>query len=334
VELLNGYGVTTFQDAAVSIDILEALKSLDDAGELNAWVVSSITINDEIFGYELVGHPLIARGEEFRSEHHRPDFVKIFLDGVPPARTALFVDPYLPDDAHGAHFHGTTTMDAAELYDWLHAVAAQGLGAKVHATGDGSARMLIDVVERLRSEGFTDTRFQIAHGQFLAGDDVERMVRAGIAADISPYLWFPGVITDALASVLGDRAYHPQPNRSILDAGGIVAGGSDWPVSESPNPFEGMQGLVTRADPLRRAPGTLWPEQAITADEALEVFTIGAARAMGLGDVTGSLEPGKSADFVIVDRDFVAGDPDEIIDTQIRETWFAGRRVFAAPTGR
>lgn len=330
IEMLNGYGVTTFQDAAVSLDILRALTSLDDAGELNAWVVSSLTVNDEIFGYELVGHELIARGEQFRSEHHRPDFVKIFLDGVPPARTALFLDPYLPDDVHGAHFHGTTTMDADELYDWLHAVADRGLGAKVHVTGDGSARLLIDVVERLRGEGYTDTRFQMAHGQFLAGDDIERMVRLGIAADISPFLWFPGVIPDALASVLGDRAYRSQPNRTILDAGGLVAGGSDWPVSESPNPFEGMQGLVTRADPLGRAPGVLWPEQAITAGEALEVFTINGARAMGLGDVTGSLEPGKSADFVIVDRDFVAGPADAIIDTRVLETWFAGRRVFTA----
>ncbi|GAA4357814.1 amidohydrolase [Microbacterium rhizosphaerae] len=330
IELLNGYGVTTFQDAAVSLDILRALTSLDDAGELNAWVVSSLTVNDEIFGYELVGHELIARGEEFRSEHHRPDFVKIFLDGVPPARTALFLDPYLPDDVHGAHFHGTTTMDADELYGWLHAVADRGLGAKVHVTGDGSARVLIDVVERLRSEGYTDTRFQMAHGQFLAGDDIERMVRLGIAADISPFLWFPGVIPDALASVLGDRAYRSQPNRTILDAGGLVAGGSDWPVSESPNPFEGMQGLVTRADPLGRAPGVLWPEQAITAGEALEVFTINGARAMGLEDVTGSLEPGKSADFVIVDRDFVTGPADAIIDTRVLETWFAGRRVFTA----
>lgn len=331
IELLNGFGVTAFQDAAVSLEILAALKSLDDAGELNAWVVSSLTVNDEIFGYDPVGEPLVAAGEGFRTAHHRPDFVKIFLDGVPPARTALFLEPYLPDDVHGAHFHGTTTMDFDELYGWLHSVARRGLGAKVHVTGDGSARLLLDVVERLRGEGFADTAFQIAHGQFLAADDIERMARLGVVADISPFLWFPGVIPQALAAVLGDeRAEHSQPNRAILDAGGIVAGGSDWPVSESPNPFEGMQGLVTRADPLGRAPGVLWPEQAITAAEALEVFTINAARAMGLGDETGSLEPGKSADFVVLDRDFVAGAADDIIETRVLETWFSGRRVFTA----
>ena len=330
VEMLNGYGVTAFQDAAVSRDILAALQSLDEAGELNAWVVSSLTVNDEIFGFDPVGETLVALGEQYRSEHHRPDFVKIFLDGVPPARTASFLEPYVPDHAHGARFHGATTMTADELEGWLRSVAARGLGAKVHCTGDGSAHLLLEVVERLRADG-VDAPVQIAHGQFLAGDDIERMPRLGVAADISPFIWFPGVIPTALAEVLGhDRAEHSQPNRSLLDAGALVAGGSDWPVSESPNPFEGMQGLVTRADPLGRAAGVLWPEQAITAVEALEVFTINAARAMGLGDVTGSLTPGKSADFVIVDRDFVGGPADGIIGTRILETWFAGRRVFVA----
>ena len=197
-------------------------------------------------------------------------------------------------------------------------MAQRGLGAKVHVTGDGTARLLLDVVERLRAEGHTDAPVQMAHGQFLAADDIGRMVALGVSADISPFLWFPGVIPDALAAVLGaDRAEHSQPNRSIIDAGGLVAGGSDWPVSESPDPFEGMQGLVTRADPLGRAPGVLWPEQAITPAEALEVFTINAATAMGLAAETGSLEPGKSADFVIVDRDFVAGAPDDIIITRV-----------------
>jgi predicted amidohydrolase YtcJ len=328
VELLNGFGVTAFQDAAASLEILGALKTLDEADELNAWVVSSLTINDEIFGFDTIGDALIDRGEEFRTAHHRPDFVKIFLDGVPPARTALFIEPYLPDEAHGAHFHGTTTMSFDELYDWLRRVAERGLGAKVHATGDGSARLLLDVIERLRSEGFADAPFQIAHGQFLAEDDIRRLVELRVSADISPFIWYPGVIPDALAAVLGDRAEHSQPNRSIIDAGGLVAGGSDWPVSESPNPLEGMQGLVTRADPLGRAPGTLWLEQAITAEEALEVFTVNAARAMGLDTETGSIEVGKSADFVVLDRDVVAGPADRMIEARVLSTWFAGREVY------
>lgn len=329
VELLNSVGITAFQDAAVSVDTLTALATLDRADDLHAWVVSSLLINDEIFGYSPLGEPLLDRGEEFRTPHHRPDFVKIFLDGVPPMRTASFLDPYLPDAAHGAHFHGDTTMTADELYGWLHRVAERGLGAKVHCTGDGSAHMVLDAVERVRAEGFADTRFHIAHGQFLAEADIPRMAALRVTADISPFIWFPGVITTALEGVLGaDRADHLQPNRSLVDAGALVAGGSDWPVSESPNPLEGMQGLVTRADPLRRAPGVLWPEQALTAGEALDVFTINAARAMGLDDVTGSITVGKSADFAVLDRDVVAGPADAMIDATVRQTWFAGQTVY------
>lgn len=329
VELLNSYGITAFQDAGVSVDILSALASLDAADDLHAWVVSSLLINDEIFGFDPIGADLIARGEEFRTAHHRPDFVKIFLDGVPPARTASFLEPYLPDAAHGAHFHGETTMTFDELYDWLSAVADRGLGAKVHCTGDGSARLVLDVAERLRAEGVT-TPIQIAHGQFLADEDIPRLRALGVAADISPFIWFPGVIPEALADVLGERAEHSQPNRALLDAGALVAGGSDWPVSESPNTLEGLQGLVTRADPLGRAPGVLWPEQAITAEEALEVFTINAATAMGLGNETGSITPGKSADFVLLERDAIAGPADEIVRTRVLSTWFAGRQVYGA----
>lgn len=326
VEILNSFGITTFQDAGVSVEILEALAALDRADELDAWVVSSLLINDEIFGFDPIGEPLLDRGEEFRTAHHRPDFVKIFLDGVPPARTASFLEPYLADAAHGAHFHGETTMTLDELIGWLRSVARRGLGAKVHCTGDGSARLVLDAAAQLRDEGFT-TPIQIAHGQFLAESDIPRLQALDVSADISPFIWYPGVIPQALAEVLGERAEHSQPNRALIDAGARVAGGSDWPVSDSPNTLEGLQGLVTRADPLGRAPGTLWPEQAITAEEALEVFTINAATAMGLGDETGSLTPGKSADFVVLARDAIAGPAEDIVRTEVISTWFAGRRV-------
>lgn len=329
VEILNSFGITTFQDAGVSTDILEALAALDRADGLHAWVVSSLLVNDEIFGFDPIGSALIERGEEFRTPHHRPDFVKIFLDGVPPARTASFLEPYVADAVHGAHFHGEAMMTFEELFGWLRAVAERGLGAKVHCTGDGSARLVLDVAERIREEGFT-TPIQIAHGQFLAESDIPRLQALDVSADISPFIWFPGVIPQALADVLGDRAEHSQPNRALLDAGALVAGGSDWPVSESPNTLEGLQGLVTRADPLGRAPGVLWPEQAITAEEALEVFTINAATAMGLADETGSIAVGKSADFVVLERDAIAGPADDIVRTAVRSTWFAGREVYTS----
>lgn len=329
VEILNSFGVTAFQDAAVSAPTLEALRSLDVSGDLDAWVVSSMLINDEIFGYTPIGEDLVFDGEQYRTEHHRPDFVKIFLDGVPPTRTGAFIEPYLPDDVHGAHHHGETLLPPEELTEWLRRVAQRGLSAKIHCTGDASAHAVLNAVEELREEGFADTRYHVAHGQFIHPDDITRFAELGVVAEISPFIWVPGPIVEAIREVLPrERADRMQPNRDLLDAGAVVAGGSDWPVSVSPNAWEGIHGLVTREDPSGQYPGALWPEQAITLEEAIAAFTIGAASALGLAEETGSLEVGKSADFILLDRDPFAHPAGELVQTTVAETWFSGRRVY------
>lgn len=331
IEILHSYGITAFQDAAISLDQMRALAALDARGELRAWVVSSMTVNDQIFGYAELGDALIAHREELTSRHHRPDFVKIFLDGTPPAHSGAFLTPYLPADGFGDHFHGSTTMPADELLGWLRRTAAQGISAKIHCTGDASVRMVLDAVEAVRADGHTAPRYQIAHGQFIAPEDLPRFAQLDVAADISPFLWFPGVIADALGTVRpAEEVESMQPNRSLIDSGALVAGGSDWPVSETPNAWEGIQGLVTRADPSGRRPGVLGAEQAITLPEAIEVFTVNAARAMGLGDVTGSLEPGKSADFVVLDRDPFSVPVAELVTLRAERTVFAGQQVYAS----
>jgi predicted amidohydrolase YtcJ len=329
IEILHSYGITAFQDAAVSVEIMEAVQALDQRGELTAWVVSSMLSSQFLLADTIYGEELIVRGEEFRSEHHRPDFVKVALDGVPTTHTGAFLTPYLdsPDHAHG--HCGTTTMTTDELESWLLLTAGRGLSAKIHCTGDAAVRVALDAIEAVRSAGFADVKYHIAHGQFIDDSDLPRFAALDVYADISPYLWFPGVIPDAISQTRpASEVAHMQPNRTLLDLGVAIAGGSDWPVSVSPNPWEGIQGLVTRADPLGRAPGVLWPEQAITLEEALEAFTISSARAMGIDDVAGSLVPGKSADFVILDQDPFAVAPDAIVATNALETWFEGACVY------
>lgn len=329
IEILHSYGITAFQDAAATVEIMGALRDLDDDAQLHAWVVSSLISSEFLFANTPFGDELLARREEFRTLHHRPDFVKVALDGIPPTHTAAFLTPYLPDEEHGHGHCGVTTMEPSELQSWLLRTAAQGLGAKIHCTGSASVRVALDAIEAVREAGYGTALYQIAHGQFIHEDDRPRFATLGVSADISPYLWFPGVIPDAIAQVRPQpEAHQMQPNRDLIDRGALVAGGSDWPVSVSPNPWEGIQGLITRADPLGRAPGVLWPEQAITLQEALAVFSINGAKAMGIDHLTGSLAPGKSADFVVLNHDPFVVPTERLIDTHALETWFAGRQVF------
>ncbi|QPP05280.1 amidohydrolase [Streptomyces bathyalis] len=329
IEILHTFGVTAFQDAAASAQMLAALKHLDDTGRLDAWVVTSLQINDHVLGTTPIGQELIDRRETYRSPHHRPDFVKIFLDGVPPARTASFLESYLPDDVHGGGWRGNTMMSLADLTGWLLRVAEQGLSAKIHSTGDGAVRMSLDAIAAVRAAGHAEPRFQIAHGQYIAEEDQPRLAELDVIADISPPLWYPGPIHQALCNCLPrDRAERLHPNRNLLDAGVLVAGGSDWPVVPAPNPWHGIQGLVTRADPTGTFPGHVWPEQAITLHEAVYAYTLGAARAMGTDDVTGSLETGKSAEFIVLDRDPFTVPVDQVGRTTVMQTWFAGRKVY------
>ena len=116
--------------------------------------------------------------------------------------------------------------------------------------------------------------------------------------------------------------------RTFLRQGTVVAGGSDFPV-ESPNPFYGLYSAVTRQDHDGRPPGGWYPQQALTLTEALRAFTLDAAYAGHAEKTLGTLEPGKCADFLLIDRDIFAGKPAQIWSTVVLETWVGGRRVYA-----
>jgi len=324
IDRLHGFGVTAFQDAATSLEVMRALRDLDDAGLLTAWVVSSAVINDQILGISPTGRELIASSPSTASTHHRPTFAKLFLDGIPPMRTAAFLD------AHGCgHDDATMTMSDQELLDWLHAIADAGLSAKIHCTGDATVRAALDAVQAVRGAGKTQPRFHVAHGQYVHPGDIPRFAELDVVAEISPFVWYPGVIPDALTHVLpAGFAGRIHPNRDLLDAGVLIAAGSDWPVSESPDPLAGIAGLVTRADPTGRRPGRLWPEQAVSLLEAIAIFTANGARALGLDDVTGTLTPGRSADFVILDGNPFEMPVERLGSMSVEQTWFAGSIVY------
>ncbi|HEY7775219.1 MAG TPA: amidohydrolase family protein, partial [Kineobactrum sp.] len=148
-------------------------------------------------------------------------------------------------------------------------------------------------------------------------------------ADLSPYLWHPSPIIDSVVGAVGSpRGEQYFPVRKLLEANAPVLAGSDWPAAvETINPWLGIEALVTRQDPQEQFPGRFWPEEAITLAEALRIMTLDGARAMRLEATTGTIEVGKSADMIVLDRNLFAIEPQDISDTQVLRTLFAGNTV-------
>lgn len=331
IGVLNSFGVTGFVDAASMQPILAALKGLDDRGELSAWAVCAMPIVEPGFMFGTAGEELFALRDQYRSAHVKPDYAKMFLDGVPGAKTAAFHEPYVADPVRGCCFRGTTMLTVPELIRWLGKCEKLGLAAKIHCAGDAAVTQALDAVEVVRAfNGPTALIHHIAHASYIAPDDIPRFADLDVAADLSPIIWFPTVFLEAHKAAMGaERAQRFWPNRDLKMVGALMAGGSDWPVIPNPDPWHGIEGMVTRRNPAGDFPGaSLWPEQALDLETVIEIYTINAARAAGLGNITGSIEVGKSADLIVLDQALFDIAADQIAETNVEMTFFEGRKVY------
>jgi predicted amidohydrolase YtcJ len=331
INTLNSYGVTAFLEAASMKPIMAALKGLDDRGVLTAWAGCSMPAVEPAFMFGTSGDELFATREQFRGRHVKPDFVKFFLDGVPGFKTAAFHEPYAADPIRGCCFRGATMMTVPDLIRWLGKCEKLGLSVKIHCAGDAAVTQALDAVEVVRGfNGPTALTHQIAHASYIRPEDVKRFAALGVVADLSPIIWYPTFFLEGHKVAMGkERAERFWPNRDLLESGALMSGGSDWPVIPNPDPWNGIEGMVTRRNPSGEfGDATLWPEQALDLASTLEIYTINGARAMRLGDVTGSIEVGKSADIIVLDRNLFETPADEIADTKVVTTYFEGRPVY------
>lgn len=333
IRRLNACGVIGAQEALTTRAVLRAVKALEDSGRLTAWVVGSLPVSDAPLAPGEAGEELLAMRDTHRSRHFRPDAGKIFLDGVPTSRTAAMLEPYIADTAHGCCFRGGATLTVPQLARVLADCEKRGIFVKIHCAGDAAVRIALDAVDVLRSFNGPGLMHHIAHASFIDPAEVTRFAELGVVADLSPTLWFPSVIVEAIRdTVPKERVDRFWPIRDLQQAGALIAGGSDWPVVPDPSPWPGIQGMVTRRDPTGRFPGALWPEQALDLDSVLRAYTVNSAKAMGLGDTTGSLEAGKSADLVALDQHLFEVPAERLAATRVLNTWFEGRIVHETST--
>jgi predicted amidohydrolase YtcJ len=218
---------------------------------------------------------------------------------------------------------------AAELI----ALDLAGYVVKMHVVGDRAVQAGLDAIAAARAaNGPSGLRHEIAHANFIAPADLARFAALDSVAEVSPKLWMPNPVTAGQRQVLGDaRVDTCHPIRSLLAAGAEVVYGSDWPAAAlDANPWTGLAGMLTRADPTGTYPGTVAADEAVTLDQALPLFTRNGARALGLEGQTGCLTIGALADLIVLERRLEDLHPEEIAAVRPEATLFGGQLVHGA----
>lgn len=316
-------GLTTIQsnDIFGSTSLQEdfdAYAQLDQAGELpirfviQATMPSPKELREYVEAYQAYGpSPRLRLGP-----------LKLYADGSLGGRTAALTAPYA--DALGTT--GMLLYDQAELDELVCIAAQHNLQVAVHAIGDRALDLVLNSYERAKIlYPAWNRRPRVIHAQITRFDQLQRMARLGVVADIQP-IFVPTDLHFVDKRIGPTRAEHAYAWKSMLRLGIATAGGSDCPV-ESCNPLWGLHAAITRQDRQGYPPEGWHPQECLSPWEALHLFTVGSAYSTHEEQIKGTLSPGKLADFVVLPKDPLTVDPQELLDLKISATFIGGKRV-------
>jgi hypothetical protein len=327
IQHLNSFGVTSFIDAWVGLEDYQSYQAVDRAGDLTARVVTSLTYESGFAKHQGEEFDQVLAGRnEFESERLNHDSVKLFLDGVLEGETAALVEPYV--GMHGKR--GDLILEPEALNAAVTRFDAMGLQVHMHAIGDRAVRAGLDAFEAARRQnGASDNRHHISHLQLIHVDDIERFAALDTAANFQAlWAWPDDWIMELNLPVLGEeRVQGMYPIASVARAGGRIVGGSDWNVS-SANPLDAIETAVRRQDAFAAGGPTLNEDERVDLAAMIDAYTINAAWVMHHENITGSIEVGKRADLVVLDRDLFAVPASEINEAKVVMTLLDGMTVW------
>jgi predicted amidohydrolase YtcJ len=308
VATANQYGVTSVQEASANRRLLANLNQMDKQQQLSLRVAGHL-----IWQYEKFAEAPLAELQQLRqdrkqyeSERVSTRFIKFWLDGapLPPNMTQADLDP------SGHADRSKLLIDPEQLNSIIADLDQQGLTVKMHVAGEGAARTALDAIAYARQRnGDSGLLHELAHAAYVNLQDIKRMQPLGAVAEMSPAIWHPGTV--AYESLLdGFKVGTMQANKVI------TVMGSDWWLTPTPNLFPAIEGMLDRGD------------ESIDLASALETITINGARVIGEEQRIGSIEVGKDATFIVLDRNLFETPMRDVGETRVLKTVFEGRPVF------
>ncbi len=336
----NSVGITAVCERDVYPDQVPVYQGLRQSGLSNMRVALSYHVSSE--------GDLAKIREQIKDVAQHPLFktkdlmlriigVKTYLDGGMLTGSAYMREPWGVSAMYGItdpNYRGVRFIPQDRLEAMVRAAAENGLQFTAHSVGDGAVHALLAAYEEVnKTLPVRGTHPCVSHSNFMSREAVEQAARLGVMLDIQPAWLY--LDTRTLVKQFGyDRLRYFQPLHSIFEAGAVAGGGSDHMQkvgslrSNNPyNPFLGIATAVTRR--ARWYDGQLHPEEALSREQAIRFYTINSAKVMVLDDAAGSLEPGKLADMVVLDRDLLTVPEQEIAGTQVLKTYFGGKLIYA-----
>jgi predicted amidohydrolase YtcJ len=319
LENMASVGLTSVHDAGITVGEDKLYRDYADHGKLTARIYAMIGGTGPDFDQLSKNGPLNSYGKDMYALRA----VKLYADGALGSRGAALLAPYSDDPhSHGLLFHTNREIDAM-----IAKAIRKGYQVNVHAIGDAGNKQILDTfAKEIPANKAADKRHRIEHAQVVTLADIPRFKSIGIIPSMQP----THATSDknmAETRIGAERMKGAYAWRSFLQQGSRIACGSDFPV-EAPNPFFGIHAAVTRQDKEGNPIAGWYPEQEMSLKEAFRCFTLDAAYAGHQEKTLGSLEAGKYADFIVIDRDLFKISPYDIYKIGVLETWVAGRQVY------
>ncbi len=319
LEIFKSFGLTSIHDPGIMADNYYLYKSFVDKGLMSVRIYAMILGTGENFDRLSVDGPVAGYGRDLLALRG----VKLFSDGALGSRGAALLKPYSDEPEN----NGLLLYSDEELEFSIRKATQKGYQVNIHAIGDRANRQVLDAFERVEKEQSVKTfRNRMEHAQIVSLEDIPRFKDLNIIASMQPTHATSDM--NMAESRLGkERMAGAYAWHQFEKQGTIVAGGSDFPV-ESANPFLGLYAAVSRQDLAGNPKGGWYPGEKMTRFEAFKAFTVNAAYAAFQEEVIGSLEPGKWADFILVDTDIFEDPVEKIWQTRVLQTWLAGEKIY------